>query len=203
MSGKISHFIAKLKLTMKNLIILIAALLIVSCSHSTRVIIKTEYGDIVVELYPEKAPVTVANFLRYVDEERYGEATFYRVVRDDNQVNDSIRIEVIQGGLFDDDAEVLPPIAHETTEQTGVLHLDGVISMARWHPGTATDDFFICVGDQPALDYDGDRNPDLQGFAAFGKVVEGMETVLKIHGIEAPSQYLDPQIKILEIKRVN
>ena len=138
-----------------------------------------------------------------MDEERYGEATFYRVVRDDNQINDSIRIEVIQGGLFDDDAEALPPIAHETTEQTGILHKDGVISMARWHPGTATDDFFICVGDQPELDYDGNRNPDSQGFAAFGKVVEGMETVLKIHGIEAPSQYLDPQIKILDIVRVN
>ena len=187
---------------MRRLIILAVALFIISCSHEPRVIIKTELGDVVVELYPEKAPVTVANFLRYVDEEKYGEATFYRVVRDDNQVNDSIRIEVIQGGLFDDDAEGLPPIAHETTTQTGILHKDGVISMARWHPGTATDDFFICVGDQPELDAGGNRNPDKQGFAAFGKVVEGMDTVLKIYSIEAPSQYLEPQIKILEISRI-
>ncbi|MBL7113743.1 MAG: peptidylprolyl isomerase [Bacteroidales bacterium] len=187
---------------MRSLIFLIIVAFITSCSQSPRVIIKTEMGDIVVELYPEKAPVTVENFLRYVDEERYGGATFYRVVRDDNQLNDSIRIDVIQGGLFDDDAEGLPPIAHETTAQTGILHKDGVISMARWHPGTATDDFFICVGDQPGLDFGGERNPDVQGFAAFGKVVEGMETVLKIHSIEAPSQYLDPQVEILEIARI-
>ena len=202
MFNEISLFKEKSGSTMRNLIILFIVALVTSCSQSPRVMIKTEMGDIVVELYPEKAPVTVENFLRYVDEEGYGGATFYRVVRDDNQVNDSIRIEVIQGGLFDDDAEVLPPIAHETTQQTGIFHKDGVISMARWHPGTATDDFFICVGDQPELDFAGDRNPDNQGFAAFGKVIEGMETVLKIHSIEAPSQYLEPQIKILEISRI-
>ncbi len=188
---------------MRNLIFLLIVVFITSCSQYPRVMIKTEMGDIIVELYPDKAPITVENFLKYVDEGRYSEATFYRVVREDNQLNDSIRIAVIQGGLFDDDAEGLPPIEHETTARTGILHKDGVISMARWQPGTATDDFFICVGDQPELDYNGERNPDAQGFAAFGKVVEGMETVLKIHSIEAPTQYLDPQIKIKEIKRVN
>lgn len=188
---------------MKNLLFLFAILFIVSCVQGPRVEIKTELGDIVIELYPDKAPVTVENFLSYVDKGLYVGATFYRVVRDDNQKNDSIRIAVIQGGLYDDNAESLPPIEHETTDQTGILHKDGVISMARWHPGTATDDFFICVGDQPELDYGGDRNPDNQGFATFGKVVEGMETVLKIHSIEAPTQYLDPQIKIREIKRLN
>ena len=186
---------------MKHMILYMAALFLLSCTHEPRVMIKTELGDMIIELYPEKAPVTVENFLRYVDEGRYEGATFYRVVRDDNQPGDSIRISVIQGGLFDDDAEVLPPIGHETTLQTGILHLDGVISMARWRPGTATDDFFICVGDQPELDYGGARNPDNQGFAAFGKVIDGMETVLKIHSIPAPTQYLDPQVKILEIKR--
>ncbi|MCK7541723.1 MAG: peptidylprolyl isomerase [Marinilabiliales bacterium] len=78
------------------------------------------------------------------------------------------------------------PITHETTEQTGIMHRDGVISMARWTPGTATSEFFICVGDQPELDYGGKRNPDLQGFAAFGKVTRGMDVVERIHGINAP-----------------
>jgi peptidyl-prolyl cis-trans isomerase A (cyclophilin A) len=199
----ISVFNAKPGHVMRNLIIFILAVFIVSCIQSSpRVMIKTELGDIIVELYPDKAPVTAENFLRYVDEGKYDGATFYRVVRDDNQPRDSIRIAVIQGGLFDDNAGGFPSIVHETTELTGILHKDGVISMARWHPGTATDDFFICIGDQTELDYGGMRNPDGQGFAAFGKVVEGMETVLKIHNLEAPGQYLDPQVKIERMARI-
>ena len=101
------------------------------------------------------------------------ELFFTAIVRSDNQPGDSIRIAVIQGGLYEDDhPAMLPPIAHETTRQTGILHKNGVISMARGHPGTATSEFFICVGDQPALDYNGKRNPDKQGFAAFGKVIQ-------------------------------
>ncbi len=175
-------------------------LFITGCNSNPRVLIRTETGDIIVELYPEKAPVTVTNFLSYVEENRYIGACFYRVVRMDNQLNDSIKIEVIQGGLFEDNhPAMLAPIPHETTLETGILHKNGVISMARWQPGTATSEFFICVGDQPELDYGGSRNHDGQGFAAFGKVIKGMDIVKKIHSLPAEGQYLNPRVPILGI----
>jgi peptidyl-prolyl cis-trans isomerase A (cyclophilin A) len=185
----------------KNFLILISMALFWNCSGSNpTVLIKTGYGDIIVELFPDLAPVTVSNFMKYVEENRYEGAFFYRVVRMDNQPDDSIRIEVIQGGLFEDNhPAMLPPIPHETTKETGILHKNGVISMARWQPGTATSEFFICVGDQPELDYGGKRNPDGQGFAAFGRVVEGMDVVKMINAQPADGQYLGPVIPILEI----
>lgn len=168
--------------------------------RNPRVVIKTDLGDITIELYEDKAPKTAANFLKYVDGRLFGGATFYRVVRMDNQPDNDVKIQVIQGGLKDDDhPAMLPPVEHETTAQTGVLHEDGVISMARWGPGTATSEFFICVGNQPELDFGGKRNPDGQGFAAFGKVVSGMEVVNKIHSQPAAGQMLNPEIKINEV----
>jgi len=98
--------------------------------------------------------------------------------------------------------ETLPPIDHETTEKTGIFHKDGVISMARLQPGTASSEFFICVGDQPELDYGGKRNPDGQGFSAFGKVIAGMDVVEKIHQQPADGQTLNPRIKIHNIVRL-
>jgi peptidyl-prolyl cis-trans isomerase A (cyclophilin A) len=179
---------------------LIVFLLIGCSSHHPQVIIKTEKGDIIVELYPDKAPVTVANFLRYVKEGRFKGASFYRTVTMDNQPDNDIKIEVIQGGLYDDNhPQALPPIKHETTEMTGILHKDGVISMARNEPGTATGEFFICIGDQPSLDYGGKRNPDGQGFAAFGKVIKGMDVVHEIQQSPADGQWLEPRIKILDV----
>lgn len=143
----------------------------------------TAFGLVVIEVYPEKAPVTAANFLRYVDAGRYDRASFYRVVRMDNQAQNKIKIEVIQGGLGMEAAEGrFPDIAHETTKASGLKHVDGAISMGRLAPGTASSEFFICVGDQPDLDYGGRRYPDGQGFAAFGRVISGMDIVRKIHG---------------------
>jgi peptidyl-prolyl cis-trans isomerase A (cyclophilin A) len=166
-----------------------------------RVTIQTEMGDIVVELYPNQAPYTVYNFLKYVEDNRYKGATFYRTVRMDNQPDNDVKIEVIQGGLYDDNhPQALSPIHHETTKKTGIKHLDGTISMARNEPGTASSEFFICVGDQPELDYGGKRNPDGQGFAAFGRVIKGMDVVRKIHQAPADGQWLNPRIKILSIK---
>lgn len=173
-----------------------------ACGKKEQVVIVTELGDIHVSVDPENAPLTSANFLRYVDAGLFDSACFYRVVRDDNQPKDSVRIAVIQGGRYEkEETGGFPPITHETTEQTGIRHLDGVISMARWTPGTATSEFFICVGDQPELDYGGRRNPDGQGFAAFGKVTMGMDVVMKIHGIEAPGQYLEKPVLIYRITR--
>lgn len=165
--------------------------------QNPKVLIKTNLGDIEVEIYEKKAPITAANFLRYVNERRFKAATFYRTVRLDNQPDNDIKIEVIQGGLKDDAHPLsLPTIEHETTEMTGILHKDGVISMARNEPGTASSEFFICIGDQPELDFGGKRNPDGQGFAAFGKVVQGMDVVKSVQNQPANGQWLEPEIEL-------
>ena len=166
------------------------------------VIIQTNMGNITVEVFSEKAAVTAANFLRYVDGGLFEDAAFYRVVRMDNQPNNEIKIEVIQGGITNRDIQRFPPISHETTNKTGVLHKDGTISMARGAPGTASSEFFICIGDQPELDFGGNRNPDGQGFAAFGKVREGMDIVEKIQRLPDRNQYLLETVVIANIIRV-
>lgn len=178
------------------------SLILAGGAENPRVLIKTELGDIAIEIYEKDAPITAANFLKYVDEGRYKNGCFYRVVTMDNQPNNDIKIEVIQGGLSAETrGNMLSPIEHETTDKTGILHKNGVISMARSKPGTASSEFFICVGDQPELDFGGKRNPDGQGFAAFGNVVAGMLVVNKIHQQPTEGQMLDPIIKILEIVR--
>jgi len=176
-------------------------LVLAACGkHHPRVLILTETGTIEVELYPDKAPVTTGNFIQYVKEERFKGATFYRTVTMQNQPDSKVKIQVIQGGLFEDEhPAMLPPIRHESTDETGILHRHGVISMARNEPGTATSEFFICIGDQPELDYEGKRNPDGAGFAAFGKVVDGMDVVESIHQAPASGQFLEPRIRILDM----
>jgi len=150
-----------------------------------------------------KAPVTVANFLRYVDKGAYMDGAFHRAVTLANQPNDSVKIQVIQGGANRqrDAALRFPPIPLERTSVTGLRHRDGTLSMARAGPNTATSDFFICVGDQPSLDFGGHRNLDGQGFAAFGQVTAGMEIVRAIQSSPANGQSLTPRIGIRAIKR--
>lgn len=170
--------------------------------ENSLVLIKTDLGNIKVEVFTEMAPVTAANFLRYVDADLYKNASFYRVVRLDNQPQSPVKIEVIQGGLgFSDEDRPFPPIDHETTAKTGILHKDGVISMARSAPGSATSEIFICIGDQPELDFGGRRNPDGQGFAAFGRVIEGMDVVRKIQKQPDEKQMLKQPVAITRIKR--
>jgi peptidyl-prolyl cis-trans isomerase A (cyclophilin A) len=158
-----------------------------------RVRMDTALGPIVIELYPDKAPITVANFLAYADQGLMNGGGFYRTVGPANDHNPAT-ISVIQGGLNRDDGP-LPAIAHETTKVTGIRHGDGVISMARDGPGTAGSEFFICLGDNPALDFGGARNPDAQGFAAFGRVVQGMDVVRKIHAAPTRKSADDPYLK--------
>jgi peptidyl-prolyl cis-trans isomerase A (cyclophilin A) len=120
----------------------------------------------------------------------------------DNQPNNDVKIEVIQGGLgWGEQIERLDSIPMETTEETGIKHLNGTISMARSTPGSATSEFFICVGEQPELDFNGLRNPDGQGFAAFGKVIKGMDVVHKIHQSPSKNQLLNPEIIIHHITK--
>jgi peptidyl-prolyl cis-trans isomerase A (cyclophilin A) len=168
-----------------------------------RVLIETDRGDIEVELDSAKAPRTVANFLKYVDGKFYDGGRFHRTVTPDNQPKNKTKIEVIQAGTHPkkekDDFE---PIKLERTRDTKLRHKDGTISMARDEPDTATSDFFICIGDQPELDFGGKRNPDGQGFAAFGRVVKGMEVVRKIQKSPADGQTLKPPVAIRAISRL-
>ncbi len=161
-----------------------------------KVVMKTRFGTIVAELYPDKAPLTVANFEKYIKLGKYKDAVFYRAVTLKNQPNKRIKIQVIQGGLFQNMKAMMPPIRLETTKQTGLHHLNGTLSMARNDPNSATSEFFICIGKQPSLDYGGKRNPDGQGFAAFGRVIKGMEAVRKIQQQPTDHQLLVPSVKI-------
>ena len=199
------HIYGSVKNSLVLSVSLLAFVLLISCHRSEYplVLINTDLGAITLEVYPDKAPITANNFLRLLEQDVYTDAIFYRVVRMDNQPDNEVRIEVIQGGLFEDDIiEGFPAIAHETTEMTGILHKDGVISMARLGPGTASTEFFICVGDQPSLDYGGERNPDGQGFAAFGQVVKGMDVVREIQAMPDSGQMLLKPVKILKIEVV-
>lgn len=167
-----------------------------------RVLIQTDAGDIEVELDVAKAPNTVANFLKYVDGKWYDGGRFHRTVTPDNQPDNKVKIEVIQAGINPDKANnEFKPIKLERTKDTGLKHKDGTISMARAGPDTATSDFFICIGDQPELDFEGKRNPDGQGFAAFGQVVKGMDVIKKIQKSAADGQLLKPPVKIVKIVR--
>jgi len=161
---------------------------------------ETPVGRIVCEIDTIHAPVTAMNFLNHLKNGTFQNPTFYRVVRPDNQPKSNVKIQVIQGGLYDDKIiDKIKPIPHETTQETGLKHTDGALSMARNQPGTASTEFFICVGDQPSLDFGGMRNPDGQGFAVFGRVISGMEVVRKIQQLKDTSQYLVEPVKI-EIK---
>jgi peptidyl-prolyl cis-trans isomerase A (cyclophilin A) len=158
----------------------------------------TALGSFWVELRSDVAPITTENFLRYVREGRFDErSSFYRVVRPDNQPDNPVKIEVIQGGFgMDGHDGRLENIAHETTAVTGLRHLDGTISMSRLEPGTAASEFFLCIGDQPELDFGGGRNPDGQGFAAFGQTVRGLEVLRAIHAQPYEAQRLTPPVEI-------
>ncbi len=173
---------------------------------------QTELGDIVIEVDQAKAPLTAANFLRYVDAGHYDGGTWHRTVKMNNQPDSPVKIEVIQAGVNTARAkEGFPPIALERTHKTGLLHKDGTISMARGTPDSATSGWFICINDQPSLDFGGARNPDGQGFAAFGRVVAGMDVVRKIQAApsstnmstNAEAQRLTPPIRILKVARLN
>jgi peptidyl-prolyl cis-trans isomerase A (cyclophilin A) len=189
------------------------------------IVIETDFGTISVALNVEKTPLTTGNFLRYVDMGLFDGGIFHRTVTPDNNANanlkaekigegidpsadrkqlpnDAIAIEVIQGGINPaKSGQLAAPVPLERTRDTGLRHLDGTISMARLTQDSAVSDFFICINDQPSLDFGGMRNPDGQGFAAFGQVIDGMDVVRTIQQQPADGQSLDPQVKINRIVR--
>ncbi|WP_339922005.1 peptidylprolyl isomerase [uncultured Cyclobacterium sp.] len=162
-------------------------------------LIETTLGDIEVELYPEKAPITVENFRAYVSSGAYQNSSFFRVCTPENEADREIKIEVIQGGDVADSL-LSTPIPIETTKVTSLKHKDGTLSMARSEPNSAQSSFFICIGDQPELDFEGKRNPDGFGFAAFGQVTKGMDLVKEIQQGKEEGQYLVDPVEIKFIK---
>ncbi len=169
------------------------------------VVFETSLGAITIEVNVAKAPISAANFLKYVDEGLYNGGRFHRTVRPDTETNQVHPIEVVQAGRAPRTPTTpgFPPIALEPTSVTGLTHVDGAVSMARAAANTATSDFFICIGAQPLLDFGGARNADGQGFAVFGRVVAGMDVVKKIQAssVRPGSQTLTPAITILRTVR--
>lgn len=173
-----------------------------------RVVLETAEGRIVLELETAKAPVTAKNFLRYVDNKRFDGAVFFRA----SKTPGAPQYGLLQGGLQGDVSKMYPPIAHEPTTQSGLKHLDGTISMGRFAPGTARADFFILLGEAAYLDADPKQPGDNQGFAAFGRVVEGMDVVKKIHAMPlSPTkgegvmkgEILETPVKIVSARRAD
>ena len=173
---------------------------------TVKVALETSLGTITVAVEVQRAPITAANFLRYVDQKRLDGTSFYRA--------DPIQPDfgLIQGGTRNDPKRVLKPIANEPTSKTGLSNKDGAISMARGGPGTATGDFFIIVGDMNALDAKPDQPGDNEGYSVFGHVIDGMDVVHKIMGSPTDpnagegvmkGQMLLPKIVILHAHRVS
>lgn len=166
--------------------------------------VETPLGSFVIAVDPGVAPLTVANYLAYVDGRHLDAAAVYRVVTLGNQPPEARhKIEVVQWGMHlpEGRSPPFPPIRLETTRETGLRHLDGTVSMARSTPDSGTAEYFICIGDQPALDFGGGRNPDGQGFAAFGQVVEGMDIVRALHARGEAEQFLKRPIPVLRVRR--
>ena len=166
--------------------------------------ITTGVGDIEVELFPDKAPKTVAAFLSYVKEGLYNNTSFYRVVKADEMPTD-FNTGIIQGGIYGSDAEktaLKKPVEHESTKISGLSHTDGIISLASIGAGTATTEFFICIGDQSFLDEGRGGTKDDLGFAAFGKVFKGMDIVRKIQNKSSVGDRFEKKINILRIEKL-
>jgi len=173
-----------------------------------RVVFETTMGEIVIEVNVAKAPVTSANFLRYVDGGWYDEGRFHRTVRPETETNTTHPIQVIQASrrrTARGEGPAFPPVALERTRDTGLIHVDGAVSMARvaGQPDSGASDFFIAIGAQSSLDFGGARNADGQGFAVFGRVVSGMDVVKAIQAapVRAGSQTLTPAVAIVKARR--
>lgn len=181
----------------------------VAPAEHVHVALTTSAGVITLELDKTHAPLTTANFLKYVDSKRMDGALFYRAM---HLPYGDAPSGLLQGGVRDA-AKLLPPVAHEPTSRTGILHKAGTVSMARFAPGTATADFLILVSDMPALDADaGNTGQDPgAGFAAFGRVVSGMDVVMAIWNLPRSAtrgegvmkgEMLGNEVRILSARRV-
>lgn len=193
---------------MKKLCIFLCSIIALGCNEPTaknpHVLIVTALGDIEMELFPDKAPKTVAAFLSYVDSGFYKNSSFYRVVMLEGMSTEG-NVGLIQGGIWqtnDKQHPAVPGIEHESTKQTGLSHTSGTVSLARTTAGSANTEFFICIGDQSQFDYGNNNQGDTLGFAAFGNVFKGMTIVRKIQQERRTDQSFDKKIVINEIRRL-
>jgi peptidyl-prolyl cis-trans isomerase A (cyclophilin A) len=191
---------------MRKFIFLLLPFYIIACGGPTyknpHVVISTSMGDVELELFPDKAPKTVAAFLTYIDSGYYTKSSFYRVLLQEG-FSPTSNTGVIQGGIWltNDKAHPnVPGIVHESTKQTGLTHTNGMVSLARTKPGTGSTEFFICIGDQTGFDYG--QGGDGEGFAAFGKVFSGMDVVRKIQQAPHSADSFEPKIVINKINRL-
>lgn len=192
---------------MIKILILFTSLLTIACNQTVyknpHILIQTQLGDIEVELFPDQAPKTVAAFLSYIDSGFYNKTSFYRVLKTEELATTN-NTGIIQGGMWQTNPDkkiTIPGIEHETTKQTGLTHQSGTISLARTTPGSANTEFFICIGDQSPLDFGRRGTEDGQGFAAFGKVFEGMNIVRKIQAQKSQGDKFIEKIEIHKITR--
>lgn len=193
---------------MKIFFLAIPVLLLFSCGQKKydepHVVISTNVGDIELELYPKKAPKTVTAFLSYVDQKMYDNGSFYRVIKKE-EVSSEYNSGLVQGGIIKTAADKyskLAGIPHESPRETGLSHTNGTISLARTTPGSASSEFFICIGDQTQFDSSRRTNPDGLGFAAFGKVIKGMSVVRKIQAEKNNGDEIITPIKITGIRKL-
>jgi peptidyl-prolyl cis-trans isomerase A (cyclophilin A) len=190
---------------MNKLVLILLAVISFRCnqpaSNNPHITINTSLGDIEVELFPKQAPRTVAAFLSYIDSGFYTNSSFYRVVLLEG-LSSANNVGLIQGGIYQTNDKLhpsVPGIVHESTKQTGLSHTNGTISLARTTPGSANTEFFICIGDQTQFDYGNENAGDTLGFAAFGRVVNGMEVVRRIQGQPKQGQSFNEKILIKKI----
>lgn len=193
---------------MSKFLIILACFALMACNQpaykNPHIVIETGFGDIEVELFPDKAPKTVAAFLSYVDSGFYNKASFYRVLKTE-ELPSATNTGIIQGGIWQTNPAkkiTIPGIPHETTKQTGLTHESGTISLARLAPGTGNTEFFICIGDQSPLDAGRRGTEDGQGYAAFGSVYKGMDIVRKIQTQKSHGDKFDSKIEITKISRL-
>ncbi len=188
--------------------LLLIVLLLMSCSRpdykNPHIVIKTQFGNIEVELFPDQAPKTVAAFLSYIDSGFYNSSSFYRVLKTD-EFPSPVNTGIIQGGIWQTNPAkkmTIPGIDHESTKQTGLTHQSGIISLAHLTPGTANTEFFICIGDQSPLDFGRRGTVDRQGFSAFGQVFAGMDIVRKIQAQKSLGDKFAEKIEIYKIVKL-
>lgn len=170
-----------------------------------RVAIETAEGYFEVEVYPDRAPLSAANFLAYVDGGHLDGTSVYRIPTPENEVAKPVKIAVIQFGLTPDEsarAKLFPPVPHEPTGRTGITHLRGTLSAARFELGTGGYAFFVTMRDEPELDEGGRRHPDGHGFAAFGRVVAGWDTLDRIYAHAGASHFIENPVPVLRARRV-
>ena len=185
--------------------LIILALTISSCSSPNykdpHVIIHSDFGKIEVELYPQKAPHSVAAFVSYINKGLYKNSSFYRVLKAEDLPTDN-NSGLIQGGIYLSNTSNIQVtgIPHESTQSSGLSHTDGIVSLARTEPGTATTEFFICIGDQSSLDHGRKGTPDGLGMAAFGKIYKGMNIVKRIQSQKSKGDIFEKRISISNIK---